>query len=154
MKVLKESLVNGKSVIAFMPIKPEYAERIVAGDKHYEFRRTKIRTDLTHLVIYSSSPVKRIVGFAEVQSVEVATPSKLWEMTKHAAGISRQGFRNYFQGAQSAVAISLGRVYPLDFELCPDDVAEGFTIPQSFRYVDPWFFSRVITLGLRHDGTT
>lgn len=147
MRVSKELQISGKSIIAFMPIKPEYADRIVAGKKHFEFRRTNIRSDLTHLIIYSSSPVKRIVGLAVVRSVEVATPSRLWEKTKHAAGISRQGFREYFQGARAAVAISLSRVFPLDESVCPNDVADGFTIPQSFRYVDYLFLMKVVTLG-------
>lgn len=130
-----------------MPVKPEYANRIVAGEKHFEFRRTRIRRDLTHVVIYSSAPVKRIVGLAEVQSVVTSTPAKLWERTKHSAGISRQRFREYFFGAQSAVAISLKRVYPINCELRPEDIIKGFSIPQSFRYVDRWFIEKVIRLG-------
>lgn len=152
MKVSKEWSVNGKSVIAFMPIRPEYVIRIVTGEKHFEFRRTSIRLDLTHLVIYSSSPVRRIVGLAEVNCVEVSTPSALWEKTKHAAGISRRRFREYFHGAKLAVAISLGCVFPLARELDPEHVANGFTIPQSFRYVDPWFFDKVASLGLIRNG--
>lgn len=130
-----------------MPIKPEYASRILSGEKLFEYRRTNIRTDLTHLVIYSSSPVKRIVALAKVDSVEVASPSALWDRTKHAAGISRRRFREYFSGARSAVAISMGAVHPLAVELVPADVEDGFHIPQSYRYVDKKFLEKVASLG-------
>lgn len=140
--------MNGESLIAFMPIKPEYANRILSGEKQFEFRRTSIRSDLTHLIIYSSSPVKRIVALAEVDSVEMASPSALWDRTKHAAGISRRNYREYFSGAGSAVAISLKRVLPLVSKIEPSEVEEGFNIPQSFRYVDEMFLDKVLSLGL------
>ena len=57
--------MSADSVIAFLPIKPIYANRILEGSKRYEFRRTRLRQDITHVVIYSTSPVKKIVGIAE-----------------------------------------------------------------------------------------
>lgn len=151
MRTLSEWSTNGESVIAFMPIKPEYAQRILTGEKQFEFRRTSIRPDLTHLVIYSSSPIKRIVALAEVDFVEMGSPSTLWERTKHAAGISREKFRKYFSGKESAVAISLKRVFPLLSELEPSEIEEGFSIPQSFRYVDAEFLGKVVSLGFVSD---
>jgi len=147
MIALEKSSHDSTYVIAFMPIKPIYAKRILSGEKHFEFRRTRIRSDLTHIVIYSSYPVKKVVGLAEVNSVDEASPSKMWDLTKHAAGITRQDFRNYFNGAKSAVAISLGKVFPLDLEICPTQVSESFTVPQSYRYIDTNFLSKIAELG-------
>ena len=147
MKASEKSSHDDEPVIAFMPIKPVYAERILSGEKHFEFRRTRIRSDLTHIVIYSSHPVKRVVGSAEVLSVKEGSPTKVWDTTKDAAGISRQAFRAYFAGAKSAIAILLGKVSPLDLAVCPTQVADGFTVPQSFRYIDKDFLNKVTELG-------
>ena len=134
-------------VIAFMPIKPKYVERILDGGKGYEFRRTRIRPDLTHIVIYSCFPVKKVVGIAEVESVDAGSPDKMWTQTRRAAGMSREEFMHYFEGARSAVAIALGKITALERGVCPSEVSEGFTVPQCYRYINEGFLERVVELG-------
>ena len=148
MKALKKFWQVSECVIAFMPIKPVYVQRILDGEKNFEFRRTRIRSDLTHIVIYSCYPVKKVVGIAKVKSVNEASPSRMWDLTKHAAGISRKDFRSYFTGAKLAFAISLGEVLTLNSEICPTQISKGFTIPQSYRYIDASFVQKITTLGL------
>jgi predicted transcriptional regulator len=145
MNHLKKSSRNGKSKIAFMAIKPIYAERLLLGEKLYEFRKTALSPDLTDIIIYASSPVKKIVGIAEVSNVFVGSPSAIWEKTKHAAGISRKKYREYFRGAERACAIELMRVFPLDKPLHLSDVSDEIKIPQSFSYVDKLFFDTIIS---------
>ena len=36
---LKKLSANNDSVVAFMPIKPIYAEKLIKGEKKYEFRK-------------------------------------------------------------------------------------------------------------------
>lgn len=139
---------NGQYRIAFMPIKPVYVERILSGQKLFEFRRTSIRQDTTHLIIYSSFPTKRIVGVVEVRSIITASPTATWERTKYAAGISRRLFREYFQGAKKACAIEIQSVFPLKNPLPPHEIVPEFNVPQSYRYVDHSFLEKVIQLGM------
>ncbi len=139
---------NGQFRIAFMPIKPVYVERIFSGKKLFEFRRTSIRKDTTHLIIYSSSPTKRIMGVAEVRSIITASPTAIWERTKHASGISRRLFREYFQGAKKACAIEIKPVILLNNPLPPQEIASEFNVPQSYSYVDHSFLEKVIQLGM------
>ena len=140
--------MSADSVIAFLPIKPVYANRILDGSKRYEFRRSRFRQDVTHVVIYSTSPVSKIVGIAEVARVKAASVSAAWRQTRQGAGISRSAFNAYFSGAQSAVFISLRRVVRLKKELDPIEVRSGFKIPQSFSYVDESFIKRVLFSGV------
>lgn len=135
------------STIAFLPIKPEYARRIVAGEKRFEFRKANFATPVSHIVIYASTPVKMIIGVAEVTSVDISSPSATWENTKHAAGISRSAFREYFYGKKQACAIVFDKVHALNRWLSPDEIVEGFKIPQSFVYVKPPFLKRVLKKG-------
>ena len=135
------------SAIAFVSIKPEYAERILSGEKRHEFRRVPMRRDVGRVVIYSSSPDQRIVAVADVKKTVTASPSALWESTKAHAGIVRSDFREYFSGVRQGFAISLGAVKSLASALDPRDVRDDFVVPQSFSYVDADFFVRVLELG-------
>ena len=141
--------MSADSVIAFLPIKPIYANRILEGSKRYEFRRSRLRQDITHVVIYSTSPVKKIVGIAEVVGVTAASASATWRQTRQAAGISKSAFDAYFAGAESAVFISLRHVVRLRRKLDPIEVRSGFRVPQSFSYVDESFIKRVLFSGVR-----
>ena len=50
-----------------LSIKPNYVEEIICGTKLYEFRKTLYRRrDVKTIVVYSSSPVCRVVGEIEV----------------------------------------------------------------------------------------
>ena len=40
-------------------------------------------------------------------------------------------------------ALSLGKVTPLAVKVEPREIRKGFTVPQSFSYVDEDFFGRV-----------
>lgn len=133
--------------IAFMPIKPIYADKIIEGSKRFEFRKVSIKHDLTHLVIYASSPVKRIIGVAVVEGVEISRPLETWGLTKHAAGISQEDFFEYFEGKDKAVTIKLQQVMPLDRGVCPKEIESDFKVPQSFKYVAPDFLQDVIEKG-------
>jgi len=130
-----------------MPIKPVYADKIIDGSKKFEFRRASIKGDLTHLIIYASSPVKRIIGVAVVDGVDVSYPLETWGKTKHAAGISRKDFLEYFQGKEKAVTIILKDVLTLDRSVCPKEIENNFKVPQSFKYVQPDFLQDVFTKG-------
>jgi len=145
---LKKLLLNGGSVIAFMPIKPIYAEKLIAGIKKYEFRKTTIRDNLSHIIIYATSPVKKIMGAAEVKEVQSLSPTKTWEKTKHAAGISRKLFRNYFKGKKVAHSIQIKEVISFKNWVDPDQIDNGFSVPQSFSYVNQDFYNKVLRRGL------
>ena len=46
-----------------LSIKPDYVEKILDGSKKYEFRKIIFNDNIQRIMIYSSSPVKKIVGF-------------------------------------------------------------------------------------------
>jgi len=132
-----------------LSVKPVYANLILDGTKRYEFRKARLRGNLSHVIIYSTSPVKKIVGIAEVARVKKGSPSLTWKQTKSRAGISRSAFREYFSGSGAAITLSLRRVVRLAKELDPTEVRNGFRVPQSFSYVDVRFFNRVLAAGLK-----
>jgi len=119
-----------------LSIKPEFAERIFDGSKRYEFRRVLFCSDsVTTVVVYASSPVKRVIGEFTVGGILRLKKQVLWERTKNHAGIGKRYFDLYFAGRCTAFAIKVScpERYPVPVEL---EHAFNFSRPpQSFRYL-------------------
>lgn len=120
-----------------MSIKPEFVDRIISGEKSYEFRRVLYkRNDISRIVVYASSPVCRIVGEIEVASLITDTPENLWQKTKDKAGISEQFFFSYFSGRDKAHAIEVKAFHPYEEHINLKDKYPSLVPPQSFCYIE------------------
>ena len=118
-----------------LSIKPEYANKIIAGTKKYEFRKHLAQGDIQKIIIYSTAPEKKIIGEVEVVGTLSMKKTPLWEKTKSNAGISGEKYREYFAACGIANAYVLGKTKKYDTPLYLTDV--GVTqAPQSFVYID------------------
>ena len=62
-----------------MSIKPKYAQPILDRTKTFEFRKSIFaRSDIDKIVIYSSSPRMRIVGYFKFKKILKENPKTLW----------------------------------------------------------------------------
>lgn len=100
--------------IMLLSIKPEYVEKIMRGEKQYEFRKNQCRKDVRIILFYASAPKKRVVGKAEIETVYVNTPKEIWKLTKGTAGITKKLFFEYYQNSVKAVAYKLTNVVMYD----------------------------------------
>jgi len=119
-----------------LSIKPDFAERIFDGSKRYEFRRVLFRSEsVTTIVLYASSPVKRVIGEFTVGGILKLRKQVLWERTKEHAGIEKRYFDLYFAGRRTAFAIKVScpERYPAPIAL--EHAFDFSRPPQSFRYV-------------------
>lgn len=147
MNHLIKSLKEEQLEIAFFPIKPIFANKIINAKKHFEYRKSAIRENISYIIIYSSSPEQRIIGIAKVGKVLSGAPSRIWEQTKNTGGITRKFFREYFSGKKTAYAIPIENVIILDTPLHPTVINPNFNVPQSFCYVDHSFLQKVLKEG-------
>lgn len=124
---------NAKEKI-IISINPEYVEKIISGEKKYEYRTKAAKKDIDKIIIYETTPVKKVVAEAEILDVLIMKPDELWELTKSQAGITKSFFMSYFKGKGVAYAYKLGRVtvYRRPMELSAFGVKSA---PQSFVYV-------------------
>lgn len=115
-------------------INPEHVENIINGSKKFEYRKITAKQDISSIVIYETTPVKRIVAEVEIIDVLILSPDELWNQTKHASGISKEFFDEYFQGKKIAYAYKLGKVkvYEEPKTLLDYGVKNA---PQSFIYL-------------------
>jgi len=134
--------------VAILPIQPRYAEAIITGVKKVEFRRRNLRNTLNHIVIYASSPVRKIVGFFRVTHVTVGSPAEIWKQFRKVGGIEKAAFEAYYKGAKDAVAIGIGDVVVLRKPLALKTLCESLSPPQSFVYLRMELFEKVRSHGI------
>lgn len=118
-----------------LSINPEYVGRIMCGEKKYEFRKNLCKRKVDKIIIYSTSPVMKVVGEAEVEDILVDEPKKIWSITKEDSGIEKAFFEEYYEGRKQAIAYKLNHI--VEYEK-PKMLADyGVNVaPQSFCYLN------------------
>ncbi|PSU89813.1 hypothetical protein C0W42_08435 [Photobacterium kishitanii] len=124
-----------------LSIKPEFVERIFAGEKLFEYRKAIFRrSGVDKVIIYSTLPEGKVVGEFSIDHILSDTPQEIWRKTKSYSGINKDFFENYFSGKTEAHAIKIGNVkkYKSPFKL--DKMKKKVTAPQSFMYLSKDYF--------------
>ncbi|MDO8873128.1 MAG: ASCH domain-containing protein [Methanoregula sp.] len=120
-----------------LSIKPKYVKSIIEGNKRYEFRKTIFKNrEINRIYIYSSSPVKKIVGTFEIGDILEDHPVDLWDTVKEYAGIDNRDFFAYFEGKSRAFAIEIQDLQEFTDSIDPYETMPGFVPPQSYCYMD------------------
>ena len=117
-----------------LSIKPQYVEKILNGTKKYEFRRTLFKKPVRRIEIYSSSPVRKLVGTFIPGKIVQDSPRNLWEWFHKDSGVTEEEFFSYFHKKDFGYAIEIAQVdlYPTPID--PFFESPGFIPPQSFVY--------------------
>ena len=118
-----------------LSINPQYVYRIMKGEKRYEFRKSLCKRKVDKIIIYSTSPIMKVVGEADVEDILVDEPRTIWGKTKKYSGIDQQFFDEYYKGRNQAVAYKLTHIiwYEEPKELIDYGVKNP---PQSFCYLN------------------
>ena len=120
-------------------IKPTYADKIFDGRKTVELRRRFTDAEVIGSLafIYSSSPVRELVGYARIRDVRRLLVHDIWREYRDAAGIGKLEFDCYFEGRREGYVIMLDEPTRLAVGVSIADLRArfGFVPPQSFRYV-------------------
>ena len=95
-------------------IHPEHVAKILSGEKKFEYRTKAPKRDVDSLIIYETTPVKRVVAEAKILEVIELPPEDLWRETYSQSGIDKEFFDKYFQGRKVAYAYRLGGVRACD----------------------------------------
>ena len=119
-----------------LSVKPEFVEKIFAGTKKYEFRKSLFkRSGVKYVVIYASAPIKRVVGEFEIDDILSDGVDIVWDKTKKYSGITKAFYKSYFQNRKIANAIKIGHIrkYEKARQLSDYNIQQA---PQSFCYID------------------
>jgi predicted transcriptional regulator len=131
-----------------MPIKPKWAEKIYKGEKNIEVRKVlpaNFGEGKGIIYLYESSPVQRVTGFIQVETVYRGTvPSALdqekfnddWRMC-----LTEKELIDYASGRPVLNFIKIFAAYRLK------NPVKLVTAPQSFFYVSDRYAKEVLGLG-------
>lgn len=126
-----------------LSIKPIYAEKIITGQKKYEFRKSifKESSHVEKAFIYSSSPMKKIIGYFEVGEIISKHPKKLWDKYHEFAGIDEKPFFEYYKNKDKGFAITIQNFQEFNPPIDPFIEFDNFKAPQSYYYVSDDFLA-------------
>lgn len=119
-----------------LSIKPEFAEKILSGEKCFEYRKKVFkRRDVNTIIIYATQPVGKVIGEFSIKGILSAAPDIIWDMTQHSSGITQAFFDQYFQGRNEGYAIQVKKTKRYSEPLTLDNFIPGKPAPQSFCYL-------------------
>jgi predicted transcriptional regulator len=119
-------------------IRPQYVEKILAGEKTVELRRRFPETAVlgATALVYSSSPVQAIVCRARIKDVSKLSINQIWKNHRKEACISKSDFDNYFEGIDFGFVVFLDNIKRLKKRVAVSDLEDyGIVPPQSYRYL-------------------
>lgn len=145
MSLFPESLEQPGGRAVLLSIKPKYVDLILAGTKRVELRRSWPSNDIGVMVLYSSAPVQKLVGVAFIDRIEECEFEQLWSIANaNGGGVTYEELKAYVDGKKTAFGVMIERVKIAEVQVDPKDLFPDFTPPQSFLYLSPADFHRVM----------
>jgi type I restriction enzyme S subunit len=116
-------------------IKPKYVEKIISKEKTFELRRSIFKKKVNKVIIYSTSPEKKIVGYFKSNDIIKNKPENIWKELSDKLGVDEKDFFDYFENKDEGFAL---RIEDLEVFKSPieTDKLENFKAPQSFKYLN------------------
>lgn len=134
----KDVFVQNKPRNVIISIRPEYAFKIISGEKVVELRRRFPVENIAGgtALIYASSPIKKIIGHAVIQEVKKMPIDELWDSFYKEACVSKEFFYAYFDGVSEGFALIMQKPAELNEPVDMKRLKEEFllSVPQSYRY--------------------
>jgi len=131
-------------MIAILSIKPEYIERIYYGNKRFEFRKNIFREKIERILVYSSRPVKKIVGEIYPGEIIIGSPEYLWKVCGNYSGLTKEEFFSYFhRRVKKGYAIEIKKFIKYHEPVDPYEILPDFKPPQSWLYINDSDYLRI-----------
>ena len=122
----------------FIAVKPEFANKLVSGEKDIELRKTKPHVQAgDYAIIYASAPAKVVLGYGKIKRIILCSPQEMWANFSSRLGIKEQDYLMYYKNSNKSVGIEFEMIKPIN----PISLAElrrvdpNFHPPQIYRYV-------------------
>lgn len=123
-----------KSDTIIISIHPDFVDKIISGEKQYEFRK-RFPDNIRYMLIYTTSPVKKITALVEIDTVLCDTPRNIWSKTRKQSGITKRFYDAYFKDKRMAYAVRLKNIHILNHPLLITDLKGIKVAPQSYVYL-------------------
>ena len=120
--------------IILMSIKPEYVDKIFSGEKKYEYRKRLCKEKIDTIIVYSSSPIQKVVGELKIKQVLYDKKHVIWNKTNKYGGITKIKYDNYYENCGYVVAYEIEKAVLYNK---PKDLKDYNlkAAPQSYVYI-------------------
>lgn len=118
-----------------LSIKPEFVEKILLGEKKFEYRKRIFKQHVDTVVVYATMPVGKVVGEFKIDDILTEDLSTLWLQTKKYSGITKEFFDSYFTDKEYGYAIKFSNFKEYNNPLDLNELSAGLKAPQSFTYL-------------------
>ena len=120
--------------IILMSIKPEYVDKIFSGEKKYEYRKRLCKEKIDTIIVYSSSPIQKVVGELKIKQVLYDKKNVIWNKTNKYGGITKIKYDNYYENCGYVVAYEIEKAVLYNK---PKDLKDYNlkAAPQSYVYI-------------------
>ncbi len=138
-KLLNTFCVGGHRMSGdlLLSIKPEFAARIMTGEKAVEIRRRFSKRWIgSRANIYATAPVKGLIGEAQISNVRSGKPKNIWKHYSAYLGCCQKSFDDYTSDCEVVYAIELDQVKtyraPIMLSYASNLIGEELVPPQSY----------------------
>ena len=125
--------------VLILSIKPQYVEQIFNGNKTIELRKSMPSANVGDtVIIYSTVPVKAIVGICRIDDIIIETPENIWLKYSKKLGISDKDFWEYYRDSNKSVSIFISIICKFELGIPLSDIKKihpSFQPPQCFKYI-------------------
>jgi len=136
------------SLNILISIKPEFATKILDGNKTVELRKRFSNKALAgiRMMIYSSSPEKEVVGYVNITAVSTLSVKDIWQKYKDASCVSKLYFDKYYHSRDTGVVVHLSNPKKIKEKIKLLELKKIYNIhpPQSYRYLSDRVFNNII----------
>jgi predicted transcriptional regulator len=102
------------SSAVILSIRPEYARRILGGEKTIELRRSPMGLEPRDVVlVYISAPDQCLGFWFRIANIETLPVDEMWRRHNSRLGIEEEPFLSYFRGSRMATGLHVSDVHPL-----------------------------------------
>lgn len=135
-----EDMLNQYRIVSYtnnsilLPVHPTHIKNIFNGNKKYEYRKKLSIKEINKMILYETSPTKKIVGEVEVLDKIYGDKEAVWKRTLSYSGINKTYYDKYFDKSTIACAYHLGVATEYSRPLELKELGIYFT-PQSFVYL-------------------
>ncbi|MCP3875089.1 MAG: ASCH domain-containing protein [Desulfobacteraceae bacterium] len=127
---------NKTKHVIVLSINPVYAHAILLGQKTVEFRRNGVPSTIKKIVIYSTKPDQKLLGYCDVTNCIIDTPEKLWQDYGKYGYVSHYDFLHYYKGYKVGKCYILENPRSFKLPVSLERCKTFSTAPQSFAYLD------------------
>ena len=122
-------------------IEPRYFARILSGEKTVELRRRALRiTEEARIWLYCKAPIASISAVCQLRYSETLTVADIWAKHSSQMALSRSEYDAYLKGRDTAHALVLSEVRPLNNPIdlqAARALRLNFQPPQFFMHLRP-----------------